>query len=1449
MEEEIGAISIHTNFAPVLNFIDVAFENLPETLKNRIVNLISELELESRGDIEGQFKTFIEICRSSKTPQILIIKGEWGEGKTTIFEIYMKNVERDYPEEFINYKTRMDRVLDIFEKKVTGYVRVSTAEVFLASLLEDIFLKLKEEGDPLAYSLRELQEISSREDIHNAIKLLSNKKKHIIFFIDEFEAIMGRKSTSPSQIDTVKAIIRAIRDIRGGELKSLVENTKIIPHFIFAMTPYAYSEYVHLLGPEYKGWEQRRRYLIELEPLTRKDIELVIKQLIKKVYFNKSVEIEDLFENKRYLEILFTVSQGNFGALIQAFNLLLATARRKHKELFGKEGIVKINADLIIETFTQHKIYTYVGESEGIDRQLYFDIAEFIKRHLKEDIYLSLWKELVASSGILLESEINEPDLILLNKALYDRLQRDAIVEVYLYPISSSLEDKLVEILKRDNASIEDSKLRISLRRIFVSIDGKRYLPLPPYDDSMRRHLSSVLSRMLSFSTIITITPNTLRQLYNTLKEYSEQVPRGYTLSQHLKERLYPAPPIFVIDFISPHMALQLWKRAYDDITKDIRKAERNIMVFIINNILPLYEKIKKVGVDARSNRPFLRYRYGDHEIILRFDVLVSLLFDENIVSYIQQTLESGRIPIIVAKDSVYSELLRKLKEMNINKRTILLSVPEIKLIQLSIIQEILFKKNRREMDESSIDYQKLNSKLLELANSLGIDKEIDTLLDRLREEGYLIEDLKKVGKNVDSFLNAYFMLLYGGSEFTIEELWENHLTKLSETLLYGRGVRKPVVLKLDIETPNSLSEFIEPLEENGFISQKEDGTIKIRTSKVENRIIEILKEYKDQGQDEVKVDDVKLHFIEISRAKYDIFKDVYLTILEWKGIIEIKNGFIKIIELGYLDKKLKKLYNDFLKKKAHIMNSMRVKENPDIAHIAMFKKKGELIIKIEQLDEIIRSYVSAPAIYKLTNAQKRLLIDYIDYVNNVLLEKIEWSIDHIEDISTQISNKISNLYDNIDSIARFLGTLDPNFEVSLISEINILAKFRSKLDEILELKEPKLSQEIKREYSETKAKGKRELELHPMFFKEETHNYILYQLIKLRDDIDRYGRYLQREYIKRIQKVINEIIESQHTIKRLRNEIESIAKEYNLHVQIPEINVKNEYRAQLSLSEIYFNLKGYLENILKRHVEELEKVRKSTKSLVGEYQNLMKVIENLNRATKKVKTKLRTFSKFLREIHETELSIPIHINTVDIRNLEKELSEITQKLDTATDNLGRIFSEEEYIKRIRESLEDIKEDIERINGQLEDNIRNMRASITQRISEGESIISLLKKFQRQSSIELPDSLVLQYKEAEKIIGEIKVKLETNEFLDNGVIIFEEIRDLSQKINQTKKEFAVLEMNNPQIAIFKLLLENSNITLNDIISRLSGKFPEETIINTLLTLERNGYIKSYISFR
>lgn len=1423
--------------APLLRFVDVAFENLPENLRERITNFISNLQLESRSNVENQFKAFVELCRGSETPQMLIVKGEWGEGKTTLLNVYIDKLKKEYTSEIVTYHTKMDRILDIFERKLRENIRLSVHNLFLAAIIEDVINNLRIEGSPLPSDLQKISEIKREEQIFKAIKLLADNRKHIMFFIDEFEAIIGRKDIVINQVELVQAIIRAIRAIRGGELKRLIANTNIAPHFVFAMTPYAYSEYMHRLGIEFKGWEQRRRHLIELEPLTRKDVEAVITGLIKEVYFSKDVDIEDLFEDRRYLDILFAVSQGNLGSLINAFNLLLAVAKRKHLEIFKRLGIVRINTELIIEVFTQNKIYTYGGETEGIDRILYSDSIEFLKKNIKDERYLEIWKKLIATSSIFFENEVDERDIEVLNRILFHRFGKEVVSKVELYPVDSNVEEVLVEILKSDNNSIDKNTLLTSIRRIMVPLEDKRYLPLPLHEKDAKRNLSETLSKILSFSVIITASPRTIERIYATLRKYSEEkgerVLRGYTISQQIRERIYPAPPIFVLDFVDPRRALQLWKTAYDSVIDNPSAVEKNVRLLLINTI---------PGINIKDQRLILSYQYGGQEIKLKIEVFVFIHFNEERLSSIENAIEEGRIPIIIAVGYSYNKILEDLDKVNLLKRSVIIPISNITLVQLAIIQELLQKKRRKEL-EFEINSKRLENKLKELLESLELEKEINNLINALRDEGYVLEDLKLVTKKgIDELIDTYFMFLIGGSEFTLEELWENHLKKISETLLYGRGVRKPVVLKRDIESIEPLREQINALKANGFISEGYNGKLKIRMSTIESRIIQLLKEYENQGKTEVPVDLIRNKFIEITKAGYDVLSDVYLKVLEWRGEIEIKNKFIRLVDEKELNKSLEKAYETFIQKKEEISNLELVRENPAIAHIAMFKEHKTRFIDVDQLGSVIQSYIEKK--YTLSKAQKKLLCEYIEYINNVLLEKIKMNVEDINRKYKHINYELQDMSKSLENITEFIKELDPNFEIGLIEEYETIRALKQNLQAILGLQKQKILERMKKEHRETKKIKK--LKQHPMYFSGDVHNYNLYLFIDLEDKLKRIKEDF-KENMKDISLLISDFISYQEKIEEKKEEIKQVGEKYDIKVDIPEF----EYRYKItqtiiSLRELYYKLKGFLDNMIIPYYRQLEEIIRSINNLIEKYQEIQKRITKIEKELWRIKHRSTLFEKFALKLSSLKMSQrwDFEKDTEEIREIIKELE---KQLESSKSELGKIFSNKEYITSIETKLSEIEEKFFYVNKKISENVGEVIGDIKAMLDQTNSIITFLRELQKKSVVDIPDTIVLMYKDIDRSVGEISSILSSEEkVMENVALLIERLNWMLDRRKKIEEFIIQLEKDNLQVVIFKLLLSEPEITLKELVLSLRANFSEKDIIDSLIELEKKGLITSHI---
>ncbi|AJC72674.1 hypothetical protein X802_02840 [Thermococcus guaymasensis DSM 11113] len=1442
MHERHNIVKLSKDF----QFVDVAFENLPREIYEKVQRAISTLVLESRTNIEEQFELFLELCMSTKTPQILIVKGEWGEGKTTLISVYSEKLNKDdkYSQNIISYTVRMDDVLPIFERKLNEHGPWYPAKKFLAAILEAVREKIKIKGQLSMFpKLSDIREVST--NLEDVLRILSKNRTHVIFFIDEFEAIFQWKGKKVHNREIVDLVVEAIRGARGGGFNELIEKGGVIPHFVLSMTPYAYSEYVSKLGMEFKGWEQRRRYIIELRPLTRRDVETIISTLIKKVYFSEDTNIEDVFEDERYIDILFTVSQGNIGALVDSFNKLIAMARQKYRQKYGNsDGIIKISADLIIETLTQNKIYTYVGESEGIDRILYMETIGYINQELGSERYVTLWKKFVASSSIFFDYELNEQDIVLLNKVLLNKFGKEPIikVELYPYPTGSKIEDEIVDILSLMNPGLDKEEIMLAIRRVLVNIGGMRYLPLPPYDYTNRRWISEIISKILSFSNIVIISPDKVKAIYDILERETQNDKQpliGYWLSPEVQERIYPAPPIFVLDFVDPSRALQLWKSAYDEVVHNPETIERNVMLLLINNIPSL--KIENA-------RLVYQYDYGGKKIPLKVDLFVFMYNPENRMEIIRQTIrEEGRIPVIIAKDSIYDLLKKKIEDLNLSSKTVIIPLPEVTLVQLAIIEKLIQKQKRNEI-ELKVDIERLKRKLNEIIGSLNIDEKIQNLISNLRADGYVLEDFKRVTeKGISELLDIYFMLLLGGSEFTLEELWENNLTKISTTLLYGRGVKKPVVLKYDVETFEQFKKLVRRVlvsfKENGLISETADGKIIIQMTPVEKKILEILKEYKDNGHDSVSIQELRKHFIDMSRSAYDILEK-FLMILKWRGEIDIKNKTISLLSEVDINKRLNMIYEEFEKKKNEILSKYIVQENPALAHIAMFKKHKELFIDIDNIDSIVQSYVNKR--YSLSKAQKMLISDYIEYVIEVLFGKMTFELNEIERTKQQVEESLADMKIQLKQKIEPITEIYPDLEIQMLSEYRTLSAFEEKISELMSKSKEVLKKELKHEHKTNKGS----IDKHPMFFSRDVHNYVRYLLKKIEEEVSKYKEnYLRREF-SRIDEAIQDLNEYRYQINRLQDKIQEMIRKYNItNVKIPELKEK-QYpvtSGYLTLADLTRMVEGYIENQLKRHYEGLKKLYNSLDNLIRTYNEDNTKLMNFSNEQKKL---IRDLQLLKGLCSKTFSDGGYLINCEKVTELEETLKKLDSNLEQARDVLSKIFLSEAYILKLENLLSQIEKIVIDVQSSIKTEIERISDHIRVTTSQADSVVSFLKELHANSIIELPDDIVLEYKDVASLSKKIAESITANNSYRDVLLHLERsINDLDTLKHKLQKlyQFMAGVDNNVQVSVFRILANNPHISLKDLLDALQGKFSEIEIIRALVTLERKGLLKSTIS--
>ncbi|WP_297522162.1 hypothetical protein [Thermococcus sp.] len=311
-------------------------------------------KIPSRIKVAGDIKTFLQnALKQENQPLVLFLIGEWGEGKTTLYDRYLKSQE---VQEEIGGIYVMDIQTDIFVKYAK---RIFEKELFPIDnidpgyrLLAALFLALRNDhaeelknliGEPFP---GERSYDSLRDYVNKCLKLIKDvtiKKEKVnpfVIFIDEFETF-----ALIAEDEILKEfIIEGLTKIINGKIDSLFENKTSVLHLIFSVTPPAFARLRALAG-DIEGRFMQRIKRIYLYPLDKQERFQFTEELIKYMWNNPHMNINSIFLPPSLLNPIIHSTIGNTRALQQAITLLLSRKLSKNSSPIEYREIVEFLSD------------------------------------------------------------------------------------------------------------------------------------------------------------------------------------------------------------------------------------------------------------------------------------------------------------------------------------------------------------------------------------------------------------------------------------------------------------------------------------------------------------------------------------------------------------------------------------------------------------------------------------------------------------------------------------------------------------------------------------------------------------------------------------------------------------------------------------------------------------------------------------------------------------------------------------------------------------------------------------------------------------------------------------------------------------------------------------------------------------------------------------------------
>ena len=376
-----------------------------------------------------------------------------------------------------------------------------------------------------------------------------------------------------------------------------------------------------------------------------------------------------------------------------------------------------------------------------------------------------------------------------------------------------------------------------------------------------------------------------------------------YIASDELLSQIFPTPIPRELDFIrNREKRLKLWR----DVTKNLAEEYERYMPEAFIYILEQSKILSITGTENYASRIPAYFA----ELIVEEMKINAVFYSINgdvkgtDIEELWRLVRGRKPPIHCAFLIFTGELTQEAedkienKEMGKEGENIIL---EIRLHPTLAKRIICIYKARFMLED-------VDENLLSLVINKLVMQELDILtklknwLKEQEERGMVISDLLiEATSNLREFADSLkFFINFIDYESTTEEIFN----KNQELLQYTRYAAKKVGLIPDIQFPK-FNRIVEDLLNNGFLVRSK-GKYKIQRHRVENRILKILEKETKVSQKELET-----YFI-LKRKRSRYLSDVFLPILEYKGLIRREGNYYLLTDKNELFSSVENYYRRF---------------------------------------------------------------------------------------------------------------------------------------------------------------------------------------------------------------------------------------------------------------------------------------------------------------------------------------------------------------------------------------------------------------------------------------------------------------------------------------------------------------------------------------------------------
>jgi len=981
------------------------------------------VKIESRQSVVRLLRDFMRYClKEATSPAVQVILGEWGEGKT---EVYQRYIEPEIKPTNCAYLVSASTIAQSLPKV--------QAQSPLASLnfLAAVFYAIQHEA-----KANQVPPFERFMDIEQWLEatLQAYAKGKVFVFIDEFEELI----LDPPAL---RAILSGLKELINKQYRPITEEGPYpgIISFFLSCTPDAYARMQRdpAIAEVFGSWE-RRASKIQLAPLTKREGVKFLYDLMLYAYDSHlpmPLPIKDL----GVFYTLQTIGRGNLGALVTLFTKVFNSSTIDDQTMDVIDGAKALD---ILATET---ISVYGGTARCVERHLLESFAETLD---EQEIRL-----LRLLAGELRPFSMAE---LAARLAIHDPAEVSALI--------TRVNQKIVSAAKANNAvvvfaplheglSFEDiwKALEPEIREDEIQVDGftQRLDELEDDLTFLELHEGKLFPRVffpwdhrMISATFEGITPDSARRLERRVEKIVDQRKSYYRLSNELILQLFPAPIPVGLEFIKDRdPRLKMWRdttaRFPQLFRGDASRAFLSLIQYVetfdieVRDLQTVRDGLAATIKDTAQNaiiRCYCYAQYGD--------------LGPEAVRRIEQGLretEGAHSALTIHIGEVTQEGWQEISAREMENR--LLLIP----LHTSLAKRLLITYQAKTWHPQYIDDKLFVDSVTRLFKSeIELSRRVKEWLERGVQAGIVLKDLYKATAKSERDLadSLKFYINRLGEPDTPENIFQANERLMGFVPFGSRAGFIP-----DIESAPQLGKYTEDLAKNGFIRWDPDGTVHVISTPPEKQLLYIL-----ERAETVAKSDVGGYFINCAQAR-NILEDVYLNILKHKGMIEESKGLLSLVRRARALQDMERVrvtYQELLQ--AH----KQQEEWPAFAHVFVTKQRDSRFIAIPELEAYLDDLYEA--IHRAAQQDREevvlqraaLLKTLAEHLQNALMPKVDNAISEARRVRENVLNQIDSLLKDIkEAVNQYNKWLKQNAALDNVKEARELKEGKDQLWEI----------------------------------------------------------------------------------------------------------------------------------------------------------------------------------------------------------------------------------------------------------------------------------------------------------------------------------------------------------------------------------------------------------------